>query len=169
MFEGLFVILGAILAFFGTFFVEVWKNKRERKEKTENFVLYSRQELISVVKGLDKLKEIQDNQKYWAFAVLDRLDRSLYNLESEKKAAIYLPNSKLQEAFIDLVSDISALASDIRGVQNLYADQSKTLNKSLFKNISELKNYYDEKKVEKLIDLVDLKRKIEDFVRQLTN
>lgn len=80
-----------------------------------------------------------------------------------------MPNSKQQEAFIDLVSDISSLVSDIRGLQGLYDRQTKDLDTKLFKDQDELKKYFEEKKVEKLIDLVDRKRKIEDFVRQLAN
>jgi len=167
MFEGLYVLLGAILTFAGTFLVESWKNLRERKEKTQNFILYTRQELNSVLKSLDKLKTVQGFRKYWDYSVLEKLNKSIQNLESEKKAAIYLPKSELQEAYIDLISDISFFVSDAIGMQQFYDSQKKELNKELFKTSDELTKFYEERKTEKSIDLVDIKRKIEDFIRQL--
>lgn len=107
MYEGLYVLLGALLTFAGTFLVESWKNSRERKEKTQNFILYTRQELNSVLKSLDKLKTVQDFRKYWDYIVLEKLNKSIQNLESEKKAAICLSKSELQETYIDLIADIS--------------------------------------------------------------
>lgn len=167
MYEGLYVLLGALLTFAGTFLVESWKNSRERKEKTQNFILYTRQELNSVLKSLDKLKAVQDFRKYWDYIVLEKLNKSIQNLESEKKAAIYLSKSELQETYIDLISDISSFVSDVNGMQLFYDSQKKELNKELFKTPENLTKYYEERKTEKSIDIVDIKRKIEDFIRQL--
>lgn len=52
-------------------------------------------------------------------------------------------------------------------MQLFYDSQKKELNKELFKTPEDLTKYYEERKTEKSIDIVDIKRKIEDFIRQL--
>lgn len=180
----LLIFLGSFLTFLSTWLIESWKNRQEKNEKTQNFKLYIKQEFLVISKGLERLKTVQDYRRYYDYTVLNRLDRSIYSLESNIKEAIYLPSTEQQEAFIDLISDISTYLSDARGVQGVYDDQSKLLNQmppegktkkkqpqpsssSIFKTRPELEKYYEDKKTEKSIDLVDIKRRIDDFIRQL--
>ena len=175
-------IFGSLLTFLGTWLVERWKNSQERNERTRNFILYIRQEFLVISKALEKLKTVQEYKRYYEYRTLDRLDRSITNMESSKKDAIYLNSLERQETFIDLISDISTYVSDVRGIQSLYDDQKKQIPQpqpvikktkskkqatGLFASLPGLEKFYEERKTEKSIDLVDIKRRIDDFVKQL--
>lgn len=180
----LLLFLGSLLTFLGTWTVEKWKNSQERKEKTRNFILLVKQEFGVVIKALDRLKTVQDYRRYYDYNILGQLDKSIFNLESYKKDAIYLPSSDKQEIFIDLISDISTFSSETRGIQDLYYSESKKTADPLAskKNRSHkkkdknpdllskdgLEKYYDDKKTDRTIAMIEIKRRIDDFIRTLS-
>jgi hypothetical protein len=183
----LFIFLGSILTFLSTWLVETIKNSRERNEKQENFKLFVRQELRALIKGFEKLKTILEFRNYYDYIVLNQLDKNVFNLESYKKEAVYLSSADYQEKFIDLISDIASFVTDIRGMQNFYYEQVKPFNESpekeqnekekkvlkkvnpIYKSKKELDDYFNSKKNEKAVDMVELKRRVDEFAKQISN
>jgi hypothetical protein len=173
----LLIFLGSLLTFASTWIVENLKNGKERREKQENFKIFVRQELRAVIKNFEKLKTILEYKSYYDYIVLGQLDKSVLNLDNYKKEAIYLPSTNEQEKFIDLISDIASFVTDTRGIQNYYYDQAKPFNEPgegqkkenpIFKTKKELDDYFESKRNEKAIDLVELKRRIEEFTREIS-
>jgi hypothetical protein len=103
-------------------------------------------------------------------------------MESVKRDAIYLSSSRYQETFIDLISDISTYLSEVRSIQAVYDEEKKWFPNSsksqdktaeantaqrIFKTQVDLDKFYEEQKTQKAIDLVDIKRRIDDFIKVL--
>ncbi len=183
----LLIFLGSILTFLSTWLVETVKNNGERKEKQENFKLFVRQELRALNNGFEKLKTILEFRNFYDYIVLNQLDKNVLNLESYKKEAIYLSSADNQEKFIDLVSDIASFVTDIRGMQNYYYEQAKNFNEfpekeqneedkkvlkktnPIFKSKKDLDDYFNSRKIEKAIDMVELKRRVDEFAKLISN
>lgn len=175
--EVLLIFLGSLLTFASTWFFETLKNKRERKEKEKNFKLFISQEFRRVTKGLEKLNILLEKQNFYDQYVLGQLEKNTLNLESYKKEAYCLSSTDIQEKFFDLISDISTYIIDGRELQTYYWNESKRLTGNISsdtvnevvqqKDIQTLENYFNKRKIEKTIELVDIKRRIDDFLKQI--
>ncbi|SRR6266404_1215754 len=112
--------------------------------------------------------------------VLSNPERLLANMDGSKREAIYLPSLDQQEIFIDLISDISTYLLDTRSIQGVYDEQKNLLSQAqsskkkvqavgqiIFKTMADLEKFYEDRKIEKAIDLVDIKRRINDFLKVL--
>lgn len=174
----LLIFLGSILTFTSTWTVENLKNKRERNEKEQNFKLFIRQEFRAILKGLEKLNIILEKQNFFDNYVLTQLEKNVLNLESYRKEAFYVSSIELQEKFIDLISDISTYLIDARGLQNYYWNEANRLKGEKKpvdktediqqKSTQDLENFFNKRRIEKTIELIDIKRRIDDFLKQVS-
>ena len=164
------IFIGSILTFLATSAVEVLKWSIGRREKRTNFILLSKQQLEAVHKGLDKLKTVLEYKNYFDFSTLDILEKGASTLENYKNDSIYPKSERAKEQFIDLITDVSLYVSDVRGLQNFYYTESPKIGKdstALFNNLDDLNKYFNEQKNLKIIDMVELKRRILDFAREV--
>ncbi len=181
----LLIFLGSILTFWGTWLVESWKNKQERKDKAQNFKLLAKQELRIVVNILDTLKTTLEHKNYYDFNTRNRLSSSKYALENYRKDAIYLSNQDLQEKFIDTVSTISDYHAKINSLQDLFWAEQKNLREkpktkpanskvkvkieptgSPFKSEEDLVRFFNETKLQYSIEHAELRRQIEELIKE---
>ncbi len=165
-----FIFLGSVLTFLATACVEYIKWVLIRREKKANFLLLATQQLAAIEKGFERLKVALEQKNYFDYLVLDSLDRGAKSLESYKNDSIYLRSGPAKEKFIDLITDISMYLADTRSVQQLfYAERTKISGRdpsAIFQTESELQKYFDGQKVQKSIDLIEIRRRISDFVRE---
>lgn len=190
-----FIFLGSILTFLSTSLIEYWKIHRDRNEKRHNFLLIVKLGLVSIQKTLEKLKSGLDYRTYFEISTLDILDRNLKNLEGAQRETYYLPDEEKQERFIDLVSEVATYSGDLRAIENYYSNRERELlelinnksknNKALNvkktkvkepvdsntpqKQYENLVEFINKKRQEKVIDLVDLKRRLDDFIKSIEN
>lgn len=171
------IILGAFFTFLGLWLIEGIKNKNQLIEKRRNFIFFIKQELSSVSKGLDKLKEVLSYRNYFDFAVLTELEKNVVKLENIRTESVLLTTFTLQQKFIDLTATIANFSSSTRVLQSLYYDKQKEveeIEKGINKNDKdpdEEKNnldvFFNQNKIEKLISLIEIKRQIDDFLKQI--
>ena len=178
-----FIFLGSFLTFIASIIVEAFKQNKEKSGKAKNFKLIIKQELKVTTKTLEKLKTIFEYKTYFDYAVITALNKSIQNLESSSKDAIYLSSVDLQEKFIDLISDLSNFSTDIKGIQDLYYDQERKLDQdelnkkaikqktmkkeSIFTDHKENAEAYMRKTTQKFIDLVEINRRLDEFIKLL--
>ena len=164
------IFLGSILTFLATSGVELFKWWMIRQGKRHNFILLSTQQLGAILKGLEKLKTVLEYKNYFDYSTLDILEKGAQTLENYKNDSIYLKSERSKEEFIDLITDVSLYVSDVRGLQNLYYEEGKKINvgdpAAIFKTHDELLKYFNEQKGLKITDIVELKRRIQDFSRE---
>lgn len=180
----LLIFLGSILTFLSTWAVESLKNKKELEEKRKNFKLLTKQEFAAALKGLEKLKTILELRNYFDTYALTQLEKNVSNLEGYKSGAIFLSSQEQQELFIDLITTLSTYSIDARGLQQLYWDESKRIKEGITKsksfsrsggeatkelNSKELEDYFNRRKTEKSIELIEIKRQISDFLKSISN
>lgn len=165
----LLIFLGSFLTFLATILVETIKWWIGRNERKKNFILLSTQQLGAISKGLEKLKTVLEYKNYFDYTVLGILEKGAGELEGYKKDSIYLKSEKSKEEFIDLITDISFYLQDVRGLQNFYYEQQKDLGTptSLFQTQLDLGRHFNEQKGLKMTDLIELKRRIQDFCREV--
>lgn len=180
----LLIFLGSFLTFLTTLSIDIIKDRRERNEKRSNFKLFVRQEFRAVKLSFEKLKATLGSRNYYDYLVLTQLDKNIASLDSYKKESIYLSSISLQEEFIDLISDLSLIITDIRALQNFYYEQSKSIDDTgsdkpsqenkgkklqevVYKSKKELDTFFESKKTEKSIDIIEIKRRIDDFLKKI--
>jgi hypothetical protein len=177
-----YTFLVAFLAFLGTFlatlFVEYYKSRKANKDNRQNFVLFVRLELQAVLQTTDKIKTSYDQSNFFEFRLIDVLDKSINALEKSRKDAVIIGNVKTQELFLSLTTDLSLFASDIRGIENFKGNELKKLTgehvegqgaqKAVFKTEKEAIDYTKEKSKDKLMEYYDLKRRLDDIIKLLS-
>lgn len=172
-----FIFLGAFLTFVASGLVELGKNKTIRSEQSKNFRLFVRLEFRAIQKALEKLRNTLENQKFFNYMVLGNLRQAIDRLESSRKDAVYLPNKDLQEKYFDLVSDISLFLTDSSNAQQLYyaekekfkPQQDGTPGKSeIFDSADALEQHFTERRLEKLMQLTELNRRVDEIMKELT-
>ncbi len=177
----LLIFLGALLTYISTSIIEWGKNRGERKEKSHNFKLVIKQELKTIEKTLEKLKTVFEYKFYYDYTILDKLRKNIDSFEAFKSDAIFLNNAELQEKFIDLISDISDYVASIRSLQDVYYNQQQkitedidnrakkklTAQTSIYKDHKENMDEFNRRSVEKAIDFVEIKRRLDEFLKQV--
>lgn len=186
------ILIGALIAFISTNIVEYIKNWRERRDKTKNFKLFIKLELEVIAKTLDKLQIALSYGSYYDYLLLDRIKESIDNLEKVRSDVIYLSNPELKEKFVETISDISTYVATTRMVQQLfYADRDSSVkqenikpasvakkgrkinNKNQQKNVTptleQAWKTFNERRTEKTIEYVEIKRKLEELIKSLAN
>lgn len=116
--------------------------------------------------------------------MLDRIKESLDNLEKVRIDVIYLSDPELKEKFIEAISDISTYIATTKMLQQLfYADRDKSLQqpetdkKAGNKKGGQKKpegitmeqawKTFNERRTEKTIEYVEIKRKLEELIKSL--
>lgn len=175
------IFLGSFLTFLATFIIEWLKNRNLKNTKTKNFKLLIKQELQAIDKILDKLKTVLEYKNYYDYSILESLIKSVGILENYKKDAIYLNNPTQQEVLIDLILDMSNYIHSVKSIQDLFYGEQRKIdvdieelkkNKdykatSIFKNHQENAETFQKVSMEKTIDLIEIKRKLDDFIKSL--
>jgi len=183
----LFLFLGSLLTFFGSFIVELLKDRRIEFGKEKNFKFLVSQEFNIVARILENLRLNLVSKNYFDFQILDNLISSIRNLEEYRKDSIYLKDTNLLQKFIDLTSDLGAFQFDVRGIQQVYYNQKSLIDidvearkpsnidesvntykqKSIFDSYSALDQYFSTQKTEQSINLIELRRRTEDLSERL--
>lgn len=169
------IYVGALLTFLSLVVIEFIKTQIITGRARKNFVVFTKLELKSVVKNLDRLKAKAEENSYFDFSVLNDVDKAILDLESARPDAIYL-SDPLQEDYFDLITRLRGFSNDSRFLQNYLYDQtglienkkSESQAKKAFDNIKELNTFFNQRKLEKLVELIDLKRSIEEFIKNIT-
>ena len=159
--------------------IELIKTSVEKGNKTSSFKLITRLELISVKKGLEKLKTVFEYKNYFEYAIINEINKSLNALEAKRHESIYL-SREAQEKIINLISDLSKFTVTIKSVQDLFYDQQRLISQdmmnsskiksgklskaSYFKTNKENEESFDKKCNQLLIDLVEINRDIDEMV-----
>ncbi len=186
------IFIGAIIAFISTNIVEYIKNWSELRGKTKNFKLFIKLELEVIAKTLEKLQTGLSYGRYYDYLLLDRIKESIDNLEKVRIDVIYLSDPELKEKFIETTSDISTYIATVRMVQQLfYDDRGKSLgqaevnkpvaisnkSKKLIKKENKSEELvseeawkaFNERRIEKTIEYVEIKRKLEELIKGLAS
>lgn len=186
------ILIGAAITFISTNIVEYIKNWREKKSKTNNFKLFIKLELEVIAKTLEKLQTGLSYGSYYDYLLLDRIKESINNLEKVRIDVIYLSDPELKEKFIETISDISTYSATTRMVQQLfYADRDKSLGqeelnkpivtsnkpkkpknnkkKSEQSTLEQSWKTFNERRTEKTIEYVEIKRKLEELIKSLVS
>lgn len=173
------IFLGAILTFFSSWSVEYIRTAQDYNLREANYKLLLRYELKSTSKALDRLNSTLESLNFFDIFILQQLDKNSQNLDEYKKQSYYLLSGDEQEKFADLAFDVSFYLSDARSLQNYYWDESKkyianpsqTIIKTelgnMQKNKQALEDYFSKRKTEKKIELIDLKRRLDDLYKQI--
>jgi hypothetical protein len=153
--------------------------------------LFIKLELEVVAGTLEKLQTGLSYGNYNDYLLLDRIKESIDNLEKVRTDVIYLSDPELKERFIETISDISTYSATTRLIQQMfYTDRDKPLEqqkpnrKPLAKNKKKadvknepnanLSNFesawktFNERRTEKTIEYVEIKRKLEDLIKSLS-
>lgn len=183
----LLILIGSVLTFVTLSILEFLKNRAERNRKTKNFELFIKLELSTLAKTFEKLHTALSYVNYYDYLLLDRASKSIENLEKSRNDAIYLSNTAVQEKFIDLISDISTFLTGVRNIQTLYYDDinkattgrnSNKMDKNSkrtkipqikIKTSAEVLVEFNQRKTEKSIEYVEIKRRLDDLIKALEN
>jgi ribosomal protein S8 len=175
MTEITYLLIGALLTLLSSWVIEGQKNKIIKKEKGNNFKLVVKQELISISKGIDKLKIIFENRNWFDLMTINQIEKDINNLESQRKNAIYLYSIKLQESFIEIFSKMTTFIISVRLLEDNYLKKLNEIEKKKRdeknfneqQNLKELDNSHNPLRTIKMIELAEIQRKIEDFIKNL--
>lgn len=130
------------------------------------YALRARLSLQSLNGALERLKDGYSYRNFFEFQKLDMIDNQIADLQF-LKADIEKLSPEKQEKLLILLSDITLLAKEMRGLENFSVSSREDIKKSgkLFSTIEEHDGYFEKQRTQKLIDLVEIKRRIDDFIR----
>ncbi len=181
----LFLLLGALITFISAYSIEIIKNWLRKREKSKNFKLFIRLELVVIAKTLEKLQTGLEYGAYYDYLLLDRIAESIKSLDKARTDVIYLTDSVLKEKFVDVISEISNYIAVVRQIQQLfYSDRdkaqeskskssknpkTKTQEATESLTIEGAVELFHNRKIEKNIIYVEIKRKLEDLINDLEN
>ncbi|HJP80975.1 MAG TPA: hypothetical protein VJ841_01095 [Candidatus Saccharimonadales bacterium] len=182
--EIIFAALGAILAGLAQLtagiVIENFKNKKRRSTSQANFALVIGVELEATSRQLDTLKTELHGRGYYPYISLNLLDTSVTRLDSNI-SQIYKAgqNADVQKAYVALVTDLAALAQNLRGIEDFNVsrsnapetrhtsqedteESSKQVVEEAMKKASD-QQFADQKRNAILVELVDIKRRSEEL------
>lgn len=180
-----FIFLGGFLTFASGYLVEFLKNRKEWGQKKNNFRIYIELELKALSDSFGKLKNNLEAKRYFDLLIINILDQSVSNLQLSKKEAFYLENYTLQEKILNILSEATIFLNDLRGLENiaitereklkedtdakkLLKDQKyKDIQSGIFKNNKDLEDFLNVRRTEKLVELIDLKRRIDELLKEI--
>lgn len=181
----LFLLVGAFFTLIANAIVVWIRNSIDKKNKRQNYILLTTQELKTVRKNLDKLKTAFEYGHYFDFKILESLKKSIETLEEGREKSIYVNNTELQEKIIDLTTLLSNFSTSTSSVQQLYYDENRNLEsdelntsmikkgkqkkQSIFATRKENNEIFQRNSTYKLIELVEINRKIEEVLEELEN
>ena len=165
-YDFLLVLFGGFLSYLATHLLEKQKYKKEREDTKLNYELQVKLGLQSFGSSLEKLKSGYSYKNIFEFQKIDLLDSQISDLQTLKGGVGNLSKNR-QEKLLALISDITALIRDIRGVETFCFSEDTGTVKSVFQSKEQHDDYFEKQRMQKLIDLVEIKRRIEDFLREL--
>lgn len=168
--------LGSVLTFFALVLIEYFKSILNRRDKRRNLKVFIRLELLSIIKLFDRLKKYIEENATINYIVIDATWKIVNELEKSHSEVIYLSKMSDRERFYDLISDIASFLNDARFTQQFYYDQKSLLDKtedhiskmeSQHKDLDSLDNFFAQKRTEKLIELIEMKRRVEEYINEI--
>lgn len=76
--NALLIFSGSVLAFLSSYFVELFSNKREWKQRKQNFLIYIELETKALAFALEKLKNNLEAKKFYVLLIINRIDQTIY-------------------------------------------------------------------------------------------
>lgn len=172
--EVIYLFIGSLLALMSAWIIEGYKNKNQRRENSNNFKLLVKHELMFVLKSIEKLKYAFEYKNYFDYGILNELDKNISNLEKVRSDAVHLNSPGMQEKFIEIISASSALFQEFRAIQQVYDENLKNINEKRNLGLEDIRDeeqnlvrFFDNKSVEKRMVLLELGRKIEEYMKSL--
>lgn len=174
-----YLFIGAFLTFLSSYTVENAKNRKETRERRENFKLIIKQELRSLLKVLEKLKNVSEYRKYFDAFITPQIESGLIRLENYKESYIYLPTIELQESLIDIVSEASLFIAEAKAQQSVHWNKINELETKMndAKNkkekleidneTKEESNYFNQQLIEKRVVLIEIMRRVDEYLKRL--
>lgn len=165
---------GAIFTFVILVIIEFIKNKINRNEHKKSFIIFVKLELSAIIKNLDKIKLKVTEQGFFDFNSILEIEKNLSELEGARPSAIYVAD-KNQKEYFDILVEIRSLVNECRFIQKTYYDHLdlfegrkdiRDLNQ-IFKTPQDNQHFFDQKKIEKIISITDIKTKTDNFVKEL--
>jgi hypothetical protein len=165
----LFIFLGAFLTFLGTWVIEGFKNYKDKKERSQSFSLFLKLQLQSISKTLERLRVSLEKNNFYEFLSIKSLQVGVKELSGSRKDAVYLNSQSQQEKYFDLISDLDLYSVELENFEGFLGSQEKLIGTqgALFSTRVEFDAYCSRKRTEKLVELIEFKRKSEEFVKAL--
>jgi hypothetical protein len=169
------IFLGAILTFVATSLVEMLKNWLATRNRRKRYSTYARLQLTSVLKVLNKLKYSYENNSRYLPRDIRLLEKALEPLNNMRNDSTTLSNNSTQEDLIDIIADLNLYIADINNLDDLDpffqvpgapAPDDKPPRTPAAKEESTAPNF-ESQWLEKNIELVDLRRRIEELIKSL--
>lgn len=165
---------GAILTFIILVVIELIKNNLYKREYKKNFVIFIKLELSAILKNLEKLKLKVTEQGFFDFNYISEIEKVISELENARTSAIYLTD-KNQIEYFDIVYEIRSFISECKFIQALYYNHLDLFEgrkdardiRQMFSNQQENQLFFDQKKVEKIVTVTEIKTKTEKFIKEI--
>jgi hypothetical protein len=188
-----FAILGSVLSGLAQFSANTVLNRQKDRRKQENYRIVVFTETESVYKQLEKLKNSFNDRGYYPFAALsslknrvDRLETNIANVHNTGN------NTALQTNFVSTVTDLADLIAEMQNLENnllielrkikpeegkdqgvsvlsaadhaIKSDIDKLATKAADEKDKELRAFTEQQRAARLVELVDLKRRVETLL-----
>lgn len=165
---------GAILTFLTLVIIEFIKNLINKQGFKRNFIIFVKLELSTILKSLERIKLKLTEQNIFDFGYLNEIEKNLGDLENTRASAIYI-TEKNQASYFDLIVEIRTFINECRFIQSTYYNHNDLFQgrkdardvNQIFQNQQENQNFFNLKKLEKIVSIADIKNKIDEFVKAL--
>ncbi len=159
-------IFGSIMTLIGSYLFEKRKRKMEVQYKRSVFSQRAKFALIALNDALEKLKVGYSYKNFYEFQRIDLFESCIEDIKFLKKDIdLLIPFENKREKLLMLTSDISVLAKNLRGTENFYLSSlSEVGKKDNFQTREEHTRFFEKQRTQHLIDMVDIKRRIDDFI-----
>lgn len=170
--ELFYIVLGAFFTFLSQWSIDGVRNKR----KERNIIKYFRQEIFSVAGDLRQLKNILEYRSYYDLQTIDLVLGKIKGLENYKKDLVYMKSFNDQGFLVELISNLESFLSSIRILEGNYLSKLKEIEDTPFEDVNErfqqrkdLDSIHNQRRLEKLISLVEILRGMDDFYKKYEN
>jgi|GEM_PF-3592869 len=168
-------LLGAAAGFSGNLLIENVKSNRDEFAKRKNLALSLRLELEASLKSLNEIKNTLNNQNFYPFRWTKVLSKSIESLEKQRPKLYWLDDSDLQEKIFELITDVGLFTNDVEITETisnfLQGEVPQRPDHSVITDPKEIatqtENVKEQRRL-KLVELVDLKRRIEEVIKELS-
>jgi hypothetical protein len=171
------VLVGAILGSVGTYFanykIEQVKVHNQDATQRRNLRLVLKLEFEAYQKSMSELKSSLETQGIYSFRWINLIKRNAGSVESLRLSFYALQDDELQERLYALVTDLSLFLGDVETIETWWngLQQSPPITPNGSQaNPSEKtsqENHLKEQRRLKLVDLVDLKRRVDEIAKEL--
>lgn len=153
-------ILGSFIGFVATLASAQIVSFYNRRSQEKSFKVSMRLELAETVKTLDDIRSSQDKQSFYDYILLTVLDRSVENLQEQRKSVHVIRDEATQKMAYRVIGKLSVLAADMRGTQDYdYADTTKSDSVSPESKAKLI----EKKRGNQALDTIEVKRDINEL------